>query len=156
MVSHDSLYATSTNIITNSKTKFSKYQINPSSQEQLRVLFVDDEPDIVRLLKLSFEQAGFKVDGYTDPLIALSKFKTNTYDIAILDIKMLGLNALELYERLIQINSRVIVFFLTAYEIYKEALEQLLPNLSKYYFISKPIDPDDLIRRVRTEYESLR
>ena len=113
-------------------------------------------PDLVILLKLIFEQAGFKVDGYTDPLIALSKFKTNTYDIAILDIKMLGLNGLELYERLIQIDSRVIVFFLTAYEIYKEALEQLLPNLSKYYFISKPIDLSDLVRRVRTEYESLR
>jgi two-component SAPR family response regulator len=69
---------------------------------------------------------------------------------------MLGLNGLELYERLIQIDSKVTVFFLTAYEIYKEALQQLLPNISKYSLISKPIELDDLIQRVRTEYESLR
>ena len=90
-----------------------------------------------------------------DPLVALSKFKADVYDIVPLDIRMPGLNGLELYERFMQINNKVVVFFVTAYGIYNEALEQLFPNLSKDFFIMKPIDIAELIQRVTTGYVSL-
>jgi CheY-like chemotaxis protein/predicted transcriptional regulator len=114
--------------------------------EGIRLLCVDDEPDVMLSFKDIFEGAGFKVDGTTDPLVALSKFKADVYDIVLLDIKMPGLNGLELYERFMQINNKVVVFFVTAYDIYKEALEQLFPNLSKDFFIMKPIDIAGLIQ----------
>ena len=86
----------------------------------LRILVVDDEPDVVASFKFSFEDAGYKVDGFTDPLIALSKFKANIYDIVLLDIRMRELDGIELYERMMRINNKVLVFFVTAYEIYKK------------------------------------
>ncbi len=92
MVSDDTTHVKPTNVNLNSKNRLSKHQTDLSQRklEQICVLFVDDEPDIVLLLKEYFEMAGFKVDGYTDPLIALSKFKTNVYDIAILDLILRG------------------------------------------------------------------
>lgn len=57
-------------------------------KKQSKVLVVDDEPDINMSFKLTLENAGFIVDGYHDPLIALSNFKPSYYDLVVLDIKM--------------------------------------------------------------------
>ena len=40
-----------------------------------RVLIVDDEPDVILTLKIVLEENGFKVDSFTDPLLALQNFK---------------------------------------------------------------------------------
>jgi two-component system, OmpR family, response regulator ChvI len=46
-----------------------------------KVLLVDDEPDITMAFKLTLESAGFIVDTYQDPLLALSRFKPSFLDI---------------------------------------------------------------------------
>ena len=53
-----------------------------------KILFVDDEPDIIYSIKRVLEANGFVVDSYTDPILALSNFKPRLYDLLILDIKM--------------------------------------------------------------------
>jgi DNA-binding NtrC family response regulator len=53
-----------------------------------RVLIVDDEPDICTALKELFDEKGFKVDTFVDPTLALENFKSNLYDLSILDMKM--------------------------------------------------------------------
>jgi len=55
-----------------------------------------------------------------------------------------------------RINNKIIVFFVTAFEIYQEALEQLFPNLNKDCFITKPLTMIELIQRVTAGFESLR
>ena len=59
-----------------------------------RVLLVDDEPDLNLTLKMVLEENGFKVDSFTDPLLALENFKEQDgmYDMIILDIKMPEMN----------------------------------------------------------------
>ena len=156
MVSDDTKLPPKASINKYSRNRLQKYQSKARRNlEGIRMLCIDDEPDIMLIYKVSFENADCKIDGFTDPLIALSKFKANVYDIVLLDIRMPGLNGLELYERLMRINNKVIVFFVTAFDIYKEALEQLFPNLSKDCFIMKPIDIAELIQRVTTGYVSL-
>ena len=54
-----------------------------------QILVVDDELDITLTLKSVLEYGGFKVDLFNDPLLALQNFKTNFYDLIILDIKCL-------------------------------------------------------------------
>jgi len=156
MLSDDAKLPQQASVDKYSRTGLLKCQANKHRNLQgIRMLCIDDEPDIILGLKEFFEDAGCKVDGFTDPLIALSKFKANVYDIVLLDIRMPGLNGLELYDRFMQINNKVVVFFVTAYDIYKEALEQLFPNLSKEFFIMKPIDLASLIQRVTIGYVSL-
>ena len=48
-----------------------------------KILFVDDEPDIIYSIKRVLEANGFVVDSYTDPILALSNFKPGLYDLLI-------------------------------------------------------------------------
>jgi DNA-binding response OmpR family regulator len=59
-----------------------------------RILLVDDEKDVISLFKMVLEMNGFEVDNYTDPLAVLSDFKANSYDLALLDIRMPNLNGI--------------------------------------------------------------
>jgi DNA-binding response OmpR family regulator len=57
-----------------------------------KILIVDDEHDVNFTLKVALEEEGFKVDTFDDPLVALDNFKTRSYDLLILDIKMPNMN----------------------------------------------------------------
>jgi DNA-binding response OmpR family regulator len=48
-----------------------------------RILLIDDEPDIVYLVKVGLESKGFEVDGYTDPTLALQNFKSRLYHLLV-------------------------------------------------------------------------
>ena len=60
------------------------------------------------------EDKGYSVDAYDDPDMALSKFRPNYYDLAVLDYLMPHLNGLELYRRIREIDSRIKCSILTA------------------------------------------
>lgn len=66
-----------------------------------RILIVDDEPDITNSYSLCLEDTGlFEVEAYNDSVEALSNFKSNSYKLVILDIKMPMLNGFELYDKI--------------------------------------------------------
>jgi DNA-binding response OmpR family regulator len=118
-----------------------------------KVMIVDDELDLSLLLKTLLEENNFKVDWYTDPVLALNKFKRNFYDLLLLDIKMPKMNGFELYRELKKIEKRVKVCFLTAltelYE-YDKFKEEVSPKEDERYFIPKPIENEELIKRVNS------
>ena len=68
-------------------------------KREKRILVVDDEPDNISVFSIGLEDEGFTVDTFTDPQLALSAFKAETYDLLILDIKMPNMNGFELYEK---------------------------------------------------------
>jgi DNA-binding response OmpR family regulator len=114
-----------------------------------RVLIVDDEPDIILAVKMALEENGFKVDSFTDPLLALENFKgASMYDILIFDIKMPKMNGFELYRQIKKIDDKVKVCFLTAGEIDYEQFGKLFPALAENCFIQKPIQNETLIKRL--------
>jgi DNA-binding response OmpR family regulator len=122
-----------------------------------KVMVVDDELDLSLLLKTLLEENNFRVDWYTDPVLALNKFKRNFYDLLLLDIKMPKMNGFELYRELKKIEKRVKVCFLTAltelYE-YDKFKEEVSPKEDERYFIPKPIENEDLIKRVNSIIDS--
>jgi DNA-binding response OmpR family regulator len=65
-----------------------------------KILVVDNEPDMTRMLKMALEPVGFIVDTFNDPVLALKGFKPNLYDLVILDIIMPRMNGFQLYEQL--------------------------------------------------------
>jgi DNA-binding response OmpR family regulator len=117
----------------------------------MRVLIVDDEPDLNLAVKTVLEENGFQVDTFTDPLLALENFKKEAgrYDLLMLDIKMPNMNGFELYKQIKKIDDKVKVCFLTAGEIdYQQFRKELFPALDKNCYIQKPIETEMLIQRL--------
>jgi DNA-binding response OmpR family regulator len=59
---------------------------------------------------------GFDVDTFDDPLQALSNFRPNSYDLVVLDIALPNMNGFELYKKMKNIDSKVRVCFLSAFD----------------------------------------
>jgi len=124
-----------------------------SSKRKVRILIVDDEPDITLALKIGLEYSGFILaDTLNNPVLALEKFRKWMYDLIILDINMPNMDGFELYAKLRNIDTKVRVCFLTALsdlQDYEEFNEQAFPKDDQKYFIQKPIAIDDLIKVLR-------
>jgi two-component system, OmpR family, response regulator ChvI len=115
-----------------------------------RIAVVDDETDIAEVLKRGLEQNGFSVDAFTDPEIALMKFKPSTYDLMIIDIRMPKLNGFDLYRELRKKDSKVKVVFLTAFEIYYEEFRKMFPTIDVRAFVRKPVSISALVGQVKS------
>lgn len=113
-----------------------------------RILLVDDEPDITTVVKRGLERFGFAVATFNDPLEALSSFAPNTYDIAILDIRMPHMNGFALYKKVKKIDDKIRICFITAFEIYEAEFKKVFPTYDIRYFIRKPIRLKELVKQL--------
>ena len=86
----------------------SRLLVNKTS---MRILVVDDEPDINTTLEKALEQNGFKVDSYECPLMALENFTPYYYDLAILDIKMPEMNGFSFYREIKKLDKNLRILF---------------------------------------------
>lgn len=118
-----------------------------------RILIVDDEPDITLVLKLGLESNGFIVETYNDPLLVLSDFKADSYDLLLLDIKMTKMNGFELYQRLHQIDHKAKICFITAFELYFDEFQRIFPKLKVECFVRKPVSIDVLAKIIQEELQ---
>ena len=113
-----------------------------------RVLVVDDEPDITYAIKVGLQAKGFKVEAFNDPTVALSHFKPDSFDIAILDIRMPKMSGFDLYRKMIKVDGHTKIFFLTAFDVYKEEFERMFPNVKVTAFLKKPMTISKLVSRL--------
>jgi two-component system response regulator ArlR len=115
-----------------------------------RVLLVDDEPDILYLVKTRLERNGFEVDAYTDPLLALQNFKGGLYLLLVLDIKMPKMDGIKLFNRIEKEDNKVKICFFSASEHLTSNYKNLFQNSpDKFLFISKPISIPEMIRQIK-------
>lgn len=117
------------------------------SSYQHRILVVDDEPDIVLTLKIVLETNGFKIQAFTDPILALRNFAARSYDLALLDIRMPKITGLGLYRELRKIDNKIKVCFLSAATSYQE-FAKYFPTIKENQVIKKPVDNQTLIQGI--------
>jgi DNA-binding NtrC family response regulator len=143
--------SSSSNITTNPSPKRSG---NSSASDITRIFLVDDDPDVVFSIRAALEASGaFTVDSFTSPDVALENFKADFYDLLLLDIRMPGMTGFELYEAIHERDKRVRVIFITAFEVYYEALREMFPDLVPSSFIQKPVSNPDLVDRIKRELQ---
>jgi DNA-binding response OmpR family regulator len=123
-----------------------------------RILIVDDEDDINLLFKIVLEDSGFKVDTFNDPLVALQNFTSGSYDLLLLDMVMPNMNGFELYQKMRMLDDKVKVCFLTASRINHEEFKKKAAftatiDYPENYFVIKPIENEELIKRVKSQLE---
>jgi DNA-binding NtrC family response regulator len=119
----------------------------------IKILLVDDDPDIVLTFKTGLESNGFEVDSYNDPLLALKNFKANFYDLLLIDIRMPHMTGFEFYEKISKIDNKAKVCFITAFEVYYRALLEEFADLHQKCFIQKPISIAKLLKCIKTELD---
>ena len=112
-------------------------------------MLVDDEADVISVLKVVLEENGFEVDTFEDPIVALKSYRAGVYDLLILDIKMPEMDGFELYDQIKKIDDNAKVCFLTASEMYyKNSRKEKYCSLDKDLFIQKPIANEDLVEEI--------
>ena len=117
-------------------------------------MVVDDEPDVAAIMKLGLQKHGFDVEAITDPLKALEYYqKDQEFDLALLDVKMTPINGFELFRRMLDINNKLRVCFITAFEIYYDEFRRVFPKVKVDCFVHKPVGIEKLVRIISAELE---
>ena len=111
-----------------------------SNNNNKSVLVVDDEYDIVNLIKQSLQIKGLKVSLFTDPVMALEDFKANckTCSLILSDIRMPGINGYEFVKKAKEIDEQVKVVLMSAFEINDKEFHNILPDIKVDAFLRKP------------------
>ena len=136
------------------------YKTVTKEQERFwkRILIVDDDNDITITFKAAIEDSNNytnkRIEVYTsnDPVVALSEFEPNFYDLLLVDINMPHMNGFELCEKIFGIDINVRICFMSSGEINREALREIYPTRQEGCFIRKPVTIDYLLKRIMSEY----
>jgi len=102
-----------------------------------RILVVDDEPNAVKVLAAILVNDGYDVSEATDGKSAIRTVSHKDIDLVITDIKMPGMNGMQLFEYLNKTHPDIPIIFLTAYGTVEDAVDALTMG-SFYYFIKPP------------------
>ena len=126
------------------------------------ILIVDDEPDILSIVRRTLEEYGFKMCCFTKPYAALEHYKMlpNNHDLVISDLQMPNINGLEFIRKVKEINSNVKAILMTSSFQTSDSGLLLLPNsnpsssssflnLKIDEFIPKPFSTQKLVELIR-------
>ncbi len=111
------------------------------------ILVVDDEFSVRDSLYNWFRNEGYRTETAENGSEALRKLQDSAWDIVLLDIKMPGMDGMELQKHIKKIDSTIIVIIITAYATVDTAVEAMKEGAFDY--LSKPIDPDKLSILIR-------
>ncbi len=128
---------------------------NSSDTNPVKLMVVDDERDILRIIKRDLEANNntFKVDVFQSGELALQAFNSHPkdyYDLILTDIRMPKMSGFELYRRIKEKNPSIKIAFITAFEINKDEFNKVLPSIDVKDFIIKPITMSDLVVKLRS------
>ncbi len=112
----------------------------------MKILLVDDDPDLVAVIAFALQQSGFLVIQSRDGAQAFEAFNAETPDLAILDINMPLLNGFELAQRIRQ-RSQIPIIMLTVRREEEDVVRAL--GLGADDYLTKPFSPRILIARVK-------
>lgn len=113
----------------------------------MKLLIIEDEHKLVKLLKKGFEREGYEVDLAYDGLQGLNKALTGQHDVVILDLMLPGLDGFSILDKITTTNKSLAVVLLTARNELEDRVNGL--DLGADDFIAKPFEFDELAARVR-------
>ena len=115
--------------------------------KKISILIVDDESSVRDSLYNWFIEDGYHVACAEDAKVALSVLETENFDIVLTDIKMPGMDGLEMLKRIKTIKKDAVVIMMTAFATVDTAVQALKDGAFDY--VTKPFDPDDLSHLIR-------
>nr|WP_291315882.1 sigma-54 dependent transcriptional regulator [Desulfuromonas sp.] len=112
-----------------------------------RIMLVDNEEGLCRMMEAVLLDSGYAVKAYTRSFEAVEEFKPDQWDLVISDIKMPGLDGLEVLQRIKDKAPTVPVIMITAYATVEMSIQAL--RKGAYDMLTKPFEPEELLYRVK-------
>ncbi len=116
-------------------------------EDKIYILIVDDDMIVRESMSNWLKEEGYAVDTSEDGLSGLEKIKTNNYDLAVVDIKMPGMDGIELLKLSKEIYPDLPILVMTAYASVDTAVQAMKDGAFDY--IVKPFDPENVSHIIR-------
>jgi DNA-binding NtrC family response regulator len=115
-----------------------------------KLLVVDDDSDIVQVLKMGLLKNRFLVEAFTNPDEALQSFKANaeSYCLILSDVRMPGLSGIQLARKVKEVNPNVKTILMTAFEIKDNEFSIVFPSTQVDGFVQKPVGIKELTGKI--------
>jgi len=124
------------------------------SAPAVRIALLDDEARLVEILAMVLRREGYDVLGFTDPLAALAALESRDFDLLVTDLKMPGVDGLEVLRRARKSSPELPVILITAHATVPTAVAALREGAFDY--VQKPFDNEELRALVKRALEVTR
>jgi CheY-like chemotaxis protein len=120
------------------------------------ILVVDDEFDIVNIIKQVLQKQGFTTYAFTDPLLALEHLKTNSksYGLVLVDVRMPAMNGFELVKKIKSMHPTIKILLMSAFEFNDIELSRALAAIKIDGYIQKPVSTKELINIIEKHLQN--
>ncbi|MDA8430148.1 MAG: sigma-54 dependent transcriptional regulator [Geobacteraceae bacterium] len=115
--------------------------------EKKRILLIDNEEGLCRMMEQILLDNGYLAKAYTAPRKAVDEFRPGAWDLVITDIKMPGMSGLDVLQSIKERSKDIPVIMITAYATVDMSIQAL--RKGAYDMLTKPFEPDELIYRVK-------
>ena len=112
-----------------------------------KIMIIDNEEGLCRMMEAVLMDDGHAVRSFTNPLEAVEVFRPGIWDLVISDIKMPGIDGLEVLQRIKAAEADIPVIMITAFATVEMSIQAL--RKGAYDMLTKPFEPDELLFRVR-------
>jgi DNA-binding NtrC family response regulator len=129
-------------------------EVGVMSESKIRVLLVDDEQELIEYMVKRLSHKGFEVKGATSGAEALEAAENQTFDVAVLDLKMPEMNGIEVLQRLKEIQPMMQVIMLTGHGSMDSALES--GRHDAFRFLVKPYEVQGLVDAIEEGFAKKR
>jgi DNA-binding response OmpR family regulator len=109
-----------------------------------RILVLDDDPSLLRAIRLTLVLEGFEVETAVDGVLGLELLADNGFSLVVLDLQMPRMNGSTFFQELRSLGYEMPVLILSAY-----GAEVARQELGANGAIAKPFDPEDLVAAIR-------
>jgi CheY-like chemotaxis protein len=144
-----------------SSSSSSNYQIQKKDKNSInqnkfdnslfKILLIDDNEDILFLFTSILDSEGYKTKSFSNPVQALNYFSQIDpyyYDLIVMDVRMPGMNGIQLYSKIKIMNPDIKVLFLSALDAVEELLS-IYPEVKRSQIINKTIDLNKFILKIK-------
>ena len=120
------------------------------------ILVVDDEFDIVNLIRQALQKQGFTTYAFTDPLLALEHLETNSenYGLVLADVRMPGMNGFELVKKIKSMHPTIKILLMSAFEFNDRDLSKVLASIKIDGYVQKPVSTKQLINIIEKHLQN--
>ena len=112
-----------------------------------KIMLIDNEEGLCRMMEAVLRDNGYEVKAYTRSFEGVEDFEANQWDLVISDIKMPGMDGLEVLERIRAKDANVPVIMITAYATVETSIQAL--RKGAYDMLTKPFEPEELLYRIK-------